>query len=71
MIETLRSEYPVVMTELAADTAGAPGTEFLTILEKMGVSWGYLNGQGFTDAATGQTHGWIKSGRIYIRWPKG
>jgi hypothetical protein len=70
LIQTLRSEYPVVMTELAPDTAGAPGSEFLTVLEKMGVSWGYLDGQGFTDAATGQTYGSTKGDKIHIGWPK-
>jgi len=70
LMETLRSEYPVVMMELAPDTAGAPGSEFLTILEKMGLSWGYLDGQGFTDAATGQTYGSTKGDKIHIGWPK-
>jgi Cellulase (glycosyl hydrolase family 5) len=70
LIETLRSEYPVVMTELMPDTAGAPGAEFMTMLEKMGISWGYLAGQGFTDAATGKTYGWTKGGRLDISWPR-
>jgi hypothetical protein len=67
LIETLRSAYPVVMTELAPNVAGAPGNEFLATMETMGISWGFLGGQGFTDADSGQTYG-PPGNRISVCW---
>jgi hypothetical protein len=67
-IEAMRSVYPVVMTELVPNVAGAPGEEFLTTMETMGISWGFLGGQGFTDASSGKTYG-PPGNRISIGWP--
>jgi Cellulase (glycosyl hydrolase family 5) len=68
LIEALKSAYPVVMTELAPDAAGAPGQEFLMTMNDMGVSWGFLGGQGFINAADGETYGWSKDKPMNIRW---
>jgi hypothetical protein len=68
LIESLRSRYPVIMSELAPNAAGAPNEDFLMTMETMGISWGCLIGQGFTDATTGKTYG-ETSGAIHIRWP--
>jgi hypothetical protein len=68
LIETLKSLYPTVMTELAPNVAGAPDSGFLMTMEKMGISWGYLGGQGFTDASDGKTYG-PSGGKIFIEWP--
>jgi hypothetical protein len=57
LVETLRSVYPVVMTELVPKVAGAPDSGFLTTMETMGISWGFLGGQGFTDASNGKAYG--------------
>jgi hypothetical protein len=70
LIETLKSAYPIVMTELAPNEAGAPDNGFLMTMEKMGVSWAYLSGQGFADARDGKTYGWTKGDKISILWPK-
>jgi hypothetical protein len=70
LIETLHSTYPILMTELAPGVAGAPGSKFLTTMEKMGISWGFLGGQGFTDASDAKTYG-PPGGKISISWPKG
>jgi hypothetical protein len=67
LIETLKSAYPTVMTELSPNAAGAPDSGFLMTMEKMGISWGYLGGQGFTDASDGKTYG-PPSSRISIQW---
>ena len=69
LIETLKSNYPTVMTELAPNAAGAPDSGFLMTMEKMGISWGYLGGQGFTDASDGKTYG-SSADKISIVWPK-
>jgi Cellulase (glycosyl hydrolase family 5) len=69
LIETLKSNYPTVMTELAPNAAGAPDSGFLMTMEKMGISWGYLGGQGFTDASDGRTYG-SSADKISIVWPK-
>jgi Cellulase (glycosyl hydrolase family 5) len=68
LIETLKSAYPVVMTELSPNAAGAPDSRFLMTMERMGISWGYLGGQGFTDASDGKTYG-QPGGKISIEWP--
>jgi hypothetical protein len=70
LIDTLKSVYPTVMTELAPNEAGAPDNGFLMTMEKMGVSWAYLDGQGFADANDGKTYGWTKGDKISILWPK-
>jgi hypothetical protein len=74
LIQALKSSYPTVMTELAPNAAGAPDTGFLMTMEKMGISWAYLAGQGFTDAKDGKTYGWAHSDmpgeKISIEWPK-
>jgi hypothetical protein len=70
LIETLKSTYPTVMTELAPNAAGAPDNEFLMTMEKMGVSWSYLNSQGFTEARSGKTYGRNTGDKISILWPK-
>jgi len=70
LIEILKSAYPTVMTELAPNAAGAPDNGFLMTMEKMGVSWGYLGGQGFIDASTGKSYGPAKGDEIHISWPK-
>jgi hypothetical protein len=70
LIETLMSAYPTVMTEIAPNEAGAPDNGFLMTMEKMGVSWAYLDGQGFADASNGKTYGWTKGDKISILWPK-
>jgi hypothetical protein len=70
LIETLKSAYPTVMTELAPNAAGAPDRDFLMTMEKMGVSWGYLGGQGFTDASNGKSYGPSKADELHILWPK-
>jgi hypothetical protein len=70
LIGTLKSTYPTVMTELAPNAAGAPDHGFLMTMEKMGVSWSYLNSQGFTDASTGKTYGLSGGDEIQILWPK-
>jgi hypothetical protein len=67
LIETLKSAYPTVMTELSPNAAGAPDSGFLMTMEKMGISWGYLGGQGFTDASDGNTYG-PPSSSISIQW---
>jgi hypothetical protein len=69
LIETLKSAYPTVMTELSPNAAGAPDSGFLMTMEKLGISWGYLGGQGFTDASDGKTYG-PAGGKISIQWPK-
>jgi hypothetical protein len=69
LIETLKSAYPSVMTELSPNAAGAPDSGFLITMEKMGISWGYLGGQGFTDASDGKTYG-PPGGKISVQWPK-
>jgi hypothetical protein len=38
-------------------------------MDKMGISWGYLGGQGFTDASDGKTYG-SSADKISIVWPK-
>ncbi len=70
IIRTLKSAYPVVLTEIVPGDAGAPDVSFIHTLETMGISWGYLGGQGFTDAGTGKTYGWTKeNNKISIWWP--
>jgi Cellulase (glycosyl hydrolase family 5) len=70
LIETLKSQYPTVMTELAPNEAGAPDSGFLMVMEKLGVSWAYLGGQGFRDAGSMTTYGWTKGDEIQIVWPR-
>jgi hypothetical protein len=70
LIETLKSTYPTVMTELGPDAAGAPDSGFLMTMEKMGISWAYLGGQGFTDASDGKSYGVAQRDKISISWPK-
>jgi hypothetical protein len=70
LIETLKSQYPTVMTELAPNEAGAPDSDFLMVMEKLGVSWAYLGGQGFRDAGSKTTYGWTKGDEIQIVWPR-
>jgi hypothetical protein len=68
MIDRLRSEFPVVMTELSPGVAGAPDSKFLMTMEEMGISWGFLGGQGFTDANDGRAYGPLGN-RVSIAWP--
>jgi hypothetical protein len=68
LIETLKAKYPTIMTELAPNAAGAPDSGFLMTMEKMGISWGYLTGQGFIDASNGKTYG--QGVKIDIVWPQ-
>jgi hypothetical protein len=68
-VADLKSEYPVVMTELAPNAAGAPSQNFLMTMENMGISWGYLGGQGFVNAATGQAYGESRE-PLSIQWPE-
>ena len=70
LIETLKSTYPTVMTELGPDAAGAPDSGFLMTMEKMGISWAYLGGQGFTDASDGKSFGVAQRDKISVSWPK-
>jgi hypothetical protein len=69
LIEALKASYPVVMTELSPNAAGAPDQDFLLTMEKMGISWSYLGSQGFADATTGKKYGWTNE-KITISWPK-
>jgi hypothetical protein len=70
LVENLKSTYPIVMTELSPNAAGAPDSGFLMAMEKMGVSWAYLGGQGFADAGDGQTYGPARGNKISISWPR-
>jgi hypothetical protein len=69
LIEILKSAFPTVMTELSPNAAGAPDSGFLMMMEKMGISWGYLGGQGFTDARDGKAYG-PSGGKVSVAWPK-
>jgi Cellulase (glycosyl hydrolase family 5) len=68
LIQVLQANYPTIMTEIGPNAAGAPGQEFLMVLEAMGISWGYLGGTGFTDARTGKVYGG-PSEKLSILWP--
>ncbi|HTJ13269.1 MAG TPA: cellulase family glycosylhydrolase [Dinghuibacter sp.] len=69
LIRTLKRVYPVVLTEITPD-AGAPPLDFIKTMESMGISWGYLGGQGFTDARTHHAYGWTKGQEIDPWWPE-
>jgi Cellulase (glycosyl hydrolase family 5) len=63
--------YPIVMTEYSNDRT--PPLSYLYGLETAGISWILLDGDGFTDAATGVSYGNPSKNPIRLRvtWPEG
>jgi endoglucanase len=63
--------YPIVMTEYSNDRT--PPLSYLYGLESAGISWFLLDGDGFTDAATGVSYGNPSGNPIQLRitWPEG
>jgi acyl-CoA thioesterase-1 len=65
-----RAGYPIVMTEYSNDHT--PPLSYLYSLEAAGTSWFLLDGDGFTDGATGVSYGNPSKSPIplHITWPK-
>jgi Cellulase (glycosyl hydrolase family 5) len=65
-----QARYPIVMTEYSNDRT--PPLSYLYSLESAGISWFLLDGDGFTDAATGVTYGnpGNPPNPLHITWPE-
>jgi endoglucanase len=63
--EMQQAGYPIVMTEYSNDRT--PPLSYLYDLENAGISWFLLDGDGFTDGATGVSYGNPSGNPIQLR----